>query len=47
MEIAAVFKEVYGKEPSIKRMGSLEDLYRTMHQVKQRNPGNMWAWLGM
>jgi hypothetical protein len=45
--MAATYKEVYGEEPNIMHRGSLEDLYRTMHQVKEQNPGNIWAWMGM
>jgi len=46
-EMAAAYREVYGEEPNIEHRGSLEDLYRTMYQVKEQNPGNIWAWMGM
>lgn len=45
--MAATYKEAYGEEPNIMHRESLEDLYRTIHQVKELNRGNIWAWMGI
>ncbi len=46
-EIAADFKAIYNQEPKLERLGSLQDLYKVMHETKDRSPGNVWAWLAL
>ena len=45
--MAYLYQETYGVEAQIQRMGSLEDLYRTMKSVYKEQPGNIFAWMGM
>lgn len=46
-EIAAAFRDIYGEEPGLVRLGSLEDLYQLMHETRDKNPDNAMAWLGL
>jgi len=46
-EMAKIYQDVYGVEPQLQPMGSLEDLYNTMTSVFQKAPGNVYAWMGM
>lgn len=46
-EIAAVFKERYGGEPTLEKKGSLDDLYNTMIPVFKKDPQNIYSWMGM
>ena len=46
-EIANEFQAVYGQEPGLVRLGSLEDLYNLMHETRDRDPANIRAWLGL
>ncbi|KAF4631212.1 hypothetical protein G7Y89_g6920 [Cudoniella acicularis] len=46
-EVAVVFKSVYKEEPKLQCLGSLEELYKTMHATRDRNPKDFYAWLGM
>lgn len=43
-QIAAAFETQYGTKPSLNRLGSLEDLYTHMHQVRNNDPSNFMAW---
>ena len=42
-EIASDFEFVYSKKSDLHRLGSLEGLYKTMHKVRDKNPGNIWG----
>lgn len=46
-EVAAEFQNVYGEEPGLERLGSLEDLFKLMHHKRDQNPDNAPAWLGL
>jgi hypothetical protein len=46
-EMAKIYQKVYGVEPQLQHMGSLEDLYTSMTAVFQENRGNKYAWMGM
>ncbi|GFF47675.1 hypothetical protein IFM46972_08359 [Aspergillus udagawae] len=46
-QIADDFAEVYGKKPKLERLGSLLDLYNTMHATFQKDPSNIFAYLSM
>jgi len=42
-EIAQLYQSVYGVEPQVQRMGSLEDLYNKMTSDFKENPTNPFA----
>lgn len=44
-DIAATFEKVYGIQPKIERLGSLEELFDLMHAKKKAEPQNIYAWL--
>lgn len=45
--MAEVYKRVHAVEPTVERLGSLDDLYATMTAVRTANPHNVYAWMGM
>lgn len=45
IEIAEIFEKVYGVKPQLKRAGSLDELYKNMQQIYQKDPGNVYAYL--
>ncbi|KAJ5431414.1 hypothetical protein N7445_009146 [Penicillium cf. griseofulvum] len=46
-EIADDFAEVYGKKLELDLLGSLDDLYSTMHATYKQDPSNIFAYLAM
>ncbi|CAG8218417.1 unnamed protein product [Penicillium salamii] len=46
-EIAQSFEKVYGIRPSLESRGSLEDLYKLMHQMRNENPANIYGYMSM
>lgn len=44
-QIANEFAEVYGQEPKLKCLGSLDDLYESMQATFQKDPENIYTWL--
>ena len=46
-EMAKVYEEVYGIKPEVERQGSFEDLQKMMREAFQKDPGNVFAWMGM
>lgn len=46
-EMAELYQKVYGVEPKIQRLGSLEDLYEKMTAVFKEQGPNSYAWMGM
>lgn len=44
-EIAVAFEKEYNLKPWLNRLGSLEELYAHMHQVKDKDPNNFMAWI--
>ena len=44
-QIADVFEKVYGVKPHLKSLGSLDDLYKRMHQAYEKDPGNIYSYL--
>ncbi|KAJ5453561.1 uncharacterized protein N7458_004517 [Penicillium daleae] len=46
-EIAQSFEKVFGVKPTLESRGSLDDLYRTMHELRQKNPGDVFSFLSM
>ncbi|KAF2719009.1 NAD(P)-binding protein [Polychaeton citri CBS 116435] len=46
-EMAETYREVYNIEPSLEPQGSFEDLHSAMTAVFQKDPTNIFAWMGM
>ncbi|KAF2163962.1 hypothetical protein M409DRAFT_57066 [Zasmidium cellare ATCC 36951] len=46
-ELAKVYEEVYGVTPEVQRRGSFEDLHKIMRETFQKDPSNIFAWMGM
>ncbi|KAH8422566.1 NmrA-like family protein [Aspergillus melleus] len=46
-EIAASFEKVYGTKPSLESRGSLEDLYKTMHEKREKNPMDIYSYMSL
>ncbi|KAI2670770.1 hypothetical protein CBS147355_9105 [Penicillium roqueforti] len=44
-EVAVAFEKEYNLKPWLNRLGSLEELYAHMHQVKDKDPNNFMAWI--
>lgn len=45
--MAELYQKVYGVEPKVLRLGSLENLYDKMMSVFKQDPANVYAWMGM
>ena len=45
MEIIEIFAKVYGYNPDLHHLGSLEDLRQSMHESLQMNPADVMAWM--
>ncbi|KAK4499353.1 hypothetical protein PRZ48_009866 [Zasmidium cellare] len=46
-ELAKVYEEVYGVNPTVERQGSFEDLHKIMREAFKKDPGNVFAWMGV
>lgn len=46
-DIAATFKEIYGTEAKVQRLGSLEDLYNKLIETRKAQPHNPFAWMSL
>jgi hypothetical protein len=46
-EIAAAIKQGYGVDVKLIPLGSLEDLHTKMRAALEKEPQNMYAWMGM
>ncbi|KAI1141694.1 nmrA-like family protein [Hypoxylon sp. FL0543] len=44
-EIAGSFEKVYGVKPKLECRGSLDDLYRHMHEMRKKEPQNLFAYM--
>lgn len=44
-ELAGEFAEVYGKEATLERKGSLDDLYNNMQAAYKKDPSNIISYL--
>jgi hypothetical protein len=44
-DIVELFKEIYGIEPKLNNLGSLDDLFKHMHQVRERDPQNWLSYV--
>ncbi|QIX00626.1 hypothetical protein AMS68_006143 [Peltaster fructicola] len=46
-DIATQYEAAFGFKAESVHHGSLDDLYKTMHQVRKQQPDNIWAWMGL
>ncbi|KAI9724589.1 MAG: hypothetical protein M1828_003612 [Chrysothrix sp. TS-e1954] len=46
-EMADIYREVYGVKPALERQGSLDELSTKLKTTFQKDPSNMYAWVGM
>ncbi|KAI0830392.1 nmrA-like family protein [Hypoxylon sp. FL0890] len=44
-EIARSFENVYGVKPKLECQGSLDDLFRHMHELRKKDPQNVFAYM--
>lgn len=44
-EIAEDFETVYSQKPGMHRLGSLDDLFSKMHNIRAAKPDNIWSWM--
>lgn len=44
-EIAQAFKPVYGFEPKLERLGSLDDLKARMYAIQSENPADVFSYM--
>ncbi|PQE07513.1 hypothetical protein CJF30_00007242 [Rutstroemia sp. NJR-2017a BBW] len=44
-EIMDIFTKVYGYQPAMHNLGSLEDLHQNMHENLQKNPAEVMVWM--
>ena len=44
-QVAAAYSEVYGVEPEMMRLGSLEDLHRQFVETRKAQPNNIYTWM--
>ncbi|KAL2688940.1 hypothetical protein Neosp_002990 [[Neocosmospora] mangrovei] len=44
-EIAATFQEVYGIQPKLERLGSLDDLKTQMNALRAKNPSDVFSYM--
>ncbi|KAE8336271.1 hypothetical protein BDV24DRAFT_155310 [Aspergillus arachidicola] len=44
-EIAQSYEKVYGAKASLKRLGSLDDLYKFMHEKRAQNPADIYSYM--
>ncbi|KAM0127278.1 hypothetical protein ACHAP3_008846 [Botrytis cinerea] len=45
IEIVEIFAKVYGDKPDLHNLGSLEELYQSMHESLQTNPADVMGWM--
>ena len=46
-EIARIFESVYNIKPSMQTLGSLEDLYKHMHETRAKDPSAVMSYMPM
>ncbi|KAL2782779.1 hypothetical protein BJX66DRAFT_345530 [Aspergillus keveii] len=46
-EIAQSYQVVYGVPVKLEKRGSLDDLYRTMHDLRAKNPQNIYSYMSL
>ena len=43
-EIASMVKDAYGIEPKMESLGSMDDLFKEMTELRAKNPDTLMAW---
>ncbi|KAL4794825.1 hypothetical protein BDV19DRAFT_379176 [Aspergillus venezuelensis] len=46
-EIAKSYEEVYGVPATLEKRGSLDDLYKTMHEMRAKDPQNIYSYMSL
>ncbi|KAL2802584.1 nmrA-like family protein [Aspergillus granulosus] len=46
-EIAKAYEETYGVPAKLERRGSLDDLYRTMHDLRAKSPQDIYSYMSL
>ncbi|GKZ36205.1 hypothetical protein AbraIFM66950_007201 [Aspergillus brasiliensis] len=46
-EIAKSYEKVYGAPVTLEKRGSLEDLYKTMHDLRTKNPQDIYSYMSL
>ncbi|OJJ97432.1 hypothetical protein ASPACDRAFT_32510 [Aspergillus aculeatus ATCC 16872] len=46
-EIARSYERVYGVKANLERLGSLDELYKTMHQKRAENPADIYSYMSL
>ncbi|KAL4962482.1 nmrA-like family protein [Aspergillus stella-maris] len=46
-EIAKSYEEVYGVPATLEKRGSLDDLYKTMHDMRAKDPQNIYSYMSL
>ncbi|PYH85822.1 NmrA-like family protein [Aspergillus uvarum CBS 121591] len=46
-EIAQSYEKVYGAKANLERLGSLDELYKTMHQKRAENPADIYGYMSL
>ncbi|KAK3670827.1 hypothetical protein LTR78_009271 [Recurvomyces mirabilis] len=46
-DMASAFETAFGFKPELKCNGSLNEMFKTMHAIKDSSPQNPWSWIPM
>lgn len=46
-EIAATFEKVYGFQPTLNRLGSLDDLRARMYDLQAKKPTDVFSYMSL
>ncbi|KAK4947717.1 hypothetical protein LTR66_014176, partial [Elasticomyces elasticus] len=46
-EIAETYEKVYGVKTSLERLGSLDELYKIMHEKRAQNPADFYSYMSL
>lgn len=46
-EIAQSYEKVYGVKANLERLGSLDDLYKFMHEKRAQNPADIYGYMSL
>lgn len=47
LQIARTFKQVYGFEPKLERLGTLDDLKTQMYALQKENPADVFSYMSL
>ncbi|KAE8155072.1 nmrA-like family protein [Aspergillus avenaceus] len=46
-EVAQSYENVYGVKATLERRGSLDDLFKTIHRMREEDPSNIYAYMSL